>query len=36
MTAIYRAALDYAVPTVTTLAGAKAATESIAALQRQQ
>ena len=36
MTAIYRASLDYAVPTVTTLAGAQAAIEGIAALQRQQ
>ena len=36
MTAICRAALDYAVPTVTTLAGAQAAIEGIAALQRQQ
>jgi len=36
MTAICRATLDYAVPIVTTLAGAKAATESIATLQRQQ
>jgi carbamoyl-phosphate synthase large subunit len=31
-----RAALDYAVPTVTTLAGARAAVEAIAALQRDQ
>jgi carbamoyl-phosphate synthase large subunit len=30
-----RAALDYAVPTVTTLAGARAAVEAIAALRRQ-
>jgi carbamoyl-phosphate synthase large subunit len=30
-----RAALDYAVPTVTTLAGARAAVEAIAALQQQ-
>ena len=30
-----RAALDYAVPTVTTLAGARAAVEAIAALQEQ-
>ncbi len=30
-----RAALDYAVPTVTTLAGARAAVEAIAALQHQ-
>ena len=30
-----RAALDYAVPTVTTLAGARAAVEAIATLQRQ-
>ena len=30
-----RAALDYAVPTVTTLAGARAAVEAIAALQGQ-
>jgi hypothetical protein len=36
MTAIYRASLDYAVPTVTTLAGAQAAIEGIATLQRQQ
>jgi hypothetical protein len=36
MTAICRAFLDYAVPTVTTLAGAQSAIESIAALQRQQ
>jgi len=36
MTAIYRAFLDYAVPTVITLAGAQAAIEGIAALQRQQ
>ena len=28
-----RAAIDYAVPTVTTLAGARAAVEAIAALQ---
>ncbi|MFM7361680.1 MAG: carbamoyl-phosphate synthase large subunit, partial [Cyanobium sp.] len=31
-----RAALDYAVPTVTTLAAARAAVEAIAALQRQR
>jgi carbamoyl-phosphate synthase large subunit len=31
-----RAALDYAVPTVTTLAGARAAVEGIAALQQQR
>ena len=31
-----RAALDYAVPTVTTLAGASAAVEAIAALQQQR
>ena len=31
-----RAALDYAVPTVTTLAGARAAVEAITALQDQQ
>jgi len=31
-----RAALDYAVPTVTTLAGARAAVEAIAALQQHQ
>jgi len=31
-----RAALDYAVPTVTTLAGARAAVEAIAALQQQR
>jgi carbamoyl-phosphate synthase large subunit len=31
-----RAALDYAVPTVTTLAGARAAVEAISALQQQQ
>jgi carbamoyl-phosphate synthase large subunit len=30
-----RAALDYAVPTVTTLAGARAAVEAITALQQQ-
>ncbi|HYP03528.1 MAG TPA: hypothetical protein VER57_03155, partial [Cyanobium sp.] len=30
-----RAALDYAVPTVTTLAGARAAVEAIAALHHQ-
>ena len=30
-----RAALDYAVPTVTTLAGARAAVEAISALQQQ-
>ena len=30
-----RAALDYAVPTVTTLAGARAAVEAISALQEQ-
>jgi hypothetical protein len=36
MTAIYRAFLDYAVPTVTTLAGAQAAIEGVASLQRQQ
>ena len=30
-----RAALDYSVPTVTTLAGARAAVEAIAALQEQ-
>ncbi|TCD57333.1 carbamoyl-phosphate synthase large subunit [Synechococcus sp. BS55D] len=33
---IRRAALDYSVPTVTTLAGARAAVEGIAALQQQQ
>ena len=31
-----RAALDYAVPTVTTLAGARAAVEGIAALQQRR
>jgi carbamoyl-phosphate synthase large subunit len=31
-----RAALDYAVPTVTTLAGARAAVEAIATLQSQE
>jgi carbamoyl-phosphate synthase large subunit len=31
-----RAALDYAVPTVTTLAGARAAVEAITALQQQK
>jgi carbamoyl-phosphate synthase large subunit len=31
-----RAAIDYAVPMVTTLAGARAAVEAIAALQAQQ
>jgi carbamoyl-phosphate synthase large subunit len=31
-----RAALDYAVPTVTTLAGARAAVEAITALQQQR
>jgi len=34
-TYLRRAALDYAVPTVTTLAGARAAIEAIAALQNQ-
>jgi carbamoyl-phosphate synthase large subunit len=34
-TYLRRAALDYAVPTVTTLAGARAAVEAIAALQHQ-
>ncbi|MBM5803071.1 MAG: carbamoyl-phosphate synthase large subunit [Cyanobacteria bacterium K_DeepCast_35m_m2_155] len=35
-TYLRKAALDYAVPTVTTLAGARAAVEAIAALQHEQ
>jgi carbamoyl-phosphate synthase large subunit len=34
-TYLRKAALDYAVPTVTTLAGARAAVEAIAALQHE-